>query len=152
MKLHTVWIIGLAASIVGCAEREQAASEQASDPEPAAVTEAPAIDGEAASARIEELRNSAFLDHMHAHAEHLDELNFALDDGELDKALTPAYWLSQHQPVSGIPEDLQPFVDSMREAARAVEAAEDLETARAAADRISTACQGCHAAMGVVTE
>ncbi len=89
---------------------------------------------------------------MHAHAEHLDELNFALDDDEFEAAMTPAYWLSRHNTVSGLPEDLQPYLVSMREAARAVEDAEDLEAARAAAREIGAACQECHAATGVVDQ
>jgi hypothetical protein len=37
----------------------------------------------------------------------------------------------------------------MREAAQAVEEASDLQAARAAAERISDQCQGCHAAADV---
>ena len=151
MKLHMLLVIGLTAGIVGCAEKEQAVPEQGSEMDPAvsAVAEAPAVQPEASAAQIEDWRNSAFLDHMHAHAEHLDVLNFALDDGDLEQARTPAYWLSRHKTVSGLPTDLQPFVERMREAAQAVEEAEDLVAARAAAQRINTECQGCHAALKV---
>lgn len=154
MKLHTLWVIGFAAVIVGCAEKEQAAPEQGSEMEPAApaVAEAPAAEPEATTAENEDWRKSAFLDHMHAHAEQLDDLNYALDDDDLERAMTPAYWLSRHEMVSGIPADLQPIVERMREAARAVEEAEDLVAARAAAKQIGVECQGCHAAVGVITQ
>lgn len=157
MRLRMLLIIGLALGAVGCAEKEQAAPEQGDEMESAAAakTEAPAAASEATEAAAEEVdewRNTAFMDHMHAHAEQLDELNFALGDGDLDAAMTPAYWLSRHKTVSGLPSDLQPFVDRMRDAASAVEKATDLAAARAAAERISTQCQGCHSAVGVVTE
>jgi hypothetical protein len=86
---------------------------------------------------------------MHAHAEQLDNLNFALADNDLEGAMTAAYWLSGHQEVGGIREEWQPFLEGMREAAQDVEEASDLETARAAAERINLQCQGCHDAAGV---
>ena len=165
MKLHTLLLIGFAAGIVGCAEKEQAAPQQESEMEPAeaAVTEAPAVEAPAVEeapaddpgttfATIESWRTADLLDHMHAHAEHLDDLNFALDDDNLERAMTSAYWLARHDTVKGLPSEFQPFVDGMREAARAVEAAEDIATARAAAQQIGAECQGCHAATGVSVE
>lgn len=158
MKLQTILLIGFAAGIVGCAEKEQAAPQQESEMDPAAVTEAPAVEEAPADepdttlAKIESWRDENLLDHMHAHAEHLDDLNFALDDGNLEQAMTSAYWLARHDTVQGLPDTLQPFVDNMRKAARAVEAAEDIETARAAAQKIGIECQGCHTATSVVIE
>lgn len=158
MKLRTLLLIGFTAGIVGCAEKEPATPEQESEMEPAEAAEAPAVEEAPADepdttlAKIESWRNEDLLDHMHAHAEQLDDLNFALDDGNLEQAMTSAYWLSRHDTVKGLPEDLQPYVDRMREAARAVEATDDLAAARAAAQRIGAECQGCHAATGVVLE
>jgi hypothetical protein len=154
MKLHMLLVIGFAAGIVGCAEKEQAVPGQGSEMEAAtpAVTEAPAVEPEATAAQTKDWINSAFMDHMHVHAEQLDDLNFALADGNLEGAVMPAYWLSRHKTVGGLPSDLQPFVTRMREAARAVEEADDLVAAGAAAQEISAQCQGCHAAVGVVTE
>ena len=151
MKLHMLLVLGLTAGIVGCAEKEQTAPEQsgAMEEDVSAVTEEAAVEPEAAPAEVDDWRNSTFMDHMHAHAEHLDDLNFALDDGDLEAAMTPAYWLSRHKTVNGLPEDLQPYLVNMREAARAVEEAEDLDAARAAAQQIARECQACHAAVGV---
>ena len=67
----------------------------------------------------------------------------------LGGAMTAAYWLSGHQEVEGIEEEWRPFLQGMREAAQAVEEAGDLETARAAAERINDNCQGCHDLAGV---
>jgi hypothetical protein len=154
MKLRMLLVVSLAAGIVGCAEKEQAASNQGDEMDKVAEagTEAVAVEPEAAAAQAEDWRTSALLDHMHAHAEQLDDLNFALADGDLERAMTPAYWLSRHKTVSGLPAELQPFVDGMREAALSVEGAKDLETARAGARKVAEQCQGCHAAVGVVTE
>jgi len=154
MKLHILLIIGFSAIVAGCAEKEQPAPEQGSEMAPAtsAVIEAPEVEPEATSAQEEDWRNTAFLDHMHVHAEHLDDLNYALDDGDLERALIPAYWLSRHKTVSNLPAEFQPFVIGMRDAARAVEEAEDLAAARAAAAQISLECQACHAAVGIATQ
>ena len=152
MKLQLLWVVGIAVGLVACAKKEEAMPAPGDKPESAtpAVTEAPAVEAETDAPAAEyDWRNSELMDHMHKHAERLDELNFALDDGDLDGAMTPAYWLSQHDTVSDLPSELQVYVYRMREAAGAVEKANDLETARAAAQQIGEQCQACHAATGV---
>ena len=139
MKLNLLVLIGLAAGIAACAEKEQAAPE-------------PAVESQAAAAQIEDWRTSSFLAHMHAHAEHLDDLNYALDDGDFEGAMTPAYWLSRHETVGGLPTELQPFLVRLRAAARAVEETKDLVAARRAAERIGKECQSCHTTAGVGNE
>jgi hypothetical protein len=134
MKLHALWIICLAAAIAGCAASENTA---------------PQAGPKSAAEQSKEWQHSAFVDHMHAHADYLDDLNYALDDGDLERAKTPAYWLSRHKEVSGLPKDLQPYLKQMHVAAEDVGAAQDLDTARAAARRIAAACRACHKAAGV---
>ena len=141
MRLHALMIAGMAVCVTGCAE-EKAPAPAPAPAEPPAVTEAPATEAESS-------RGDEFIHHMHAHAEQLDDLNFALADGDLEGAMTAAYWLSGHKQVSGIEEEWQPFLEGMREAAQAVEEASDLDAARAAAERINDNCQGCHDAAGV---
>ena len=152
MKLHTLLVLGIIFAIAGCAEKEPAAPEAAVEAAADAEDVAAAAQAEAAAEEAEDWRTSAFMEHMHAHADFLDDLNYALDDGDLEMAMPPAYWLSRHETVSGLPEDLQPYLVNMREAARAVEAAEDVDAARAAAQKIAKQCQACHAATGVATE
>jgi cytochrome c556 len=96
--------------------------------------------------------DEAFLTHMHAHADMLDEINYALADGNLEAAMTPAYWLSKHHDFEGMPQEWKPYVDAMRKAAAEVESAPNLETARAAAARIDDHCRDCHKAAGVTDE
>jgi predicted small lipoprotein YifL len=153
MKLHTLMVLGIAFAIAGCAEKGPTASEEVNEEPATEVEEAvPAAEAEAPPAQAEEWRTSAFMEHMHAHADFLDDLNYALDDGDLEMAMPPAYWLSRHDAVSGLPEDLQPYLVRLREAARAVEAAEDVDAARAASEQIAKECQACHVAAGVVIE
>lgn len=150
MKLHSLLIVGLALCFTGCAEKKEPAPEPAA--EPAAEPQSAAKAGPAAempASEEETASNEAFIDHMHAHAEQLDNLNFALADDDLGGAMTAAYWLSGHQEVSGLKEEWRPFLDGMRAAAQAVEEAGNLEDARAAAERINENCQGCHDAAGV---
>lgn len=142
MKLQSLLIFGLALCVTACAEKKESAPEPAAEPtpEPQAASPAP----------IEQSsRDEAFIDHMHAHAEQLDNLNFALADDDLPGALTAAYWLSGHQEVTGIQEEWRPFLEGMREAAQAIEEANDIDEARVAAERINENCQGCHDAAGV---
>lgn len=149
MKLQLLLVVGIAVGLVACAKKEEAAPAAMEKPESTPpVTEVPVAEEEA-MAQIDDWRNDAFIDHMHAHAEQLDDLNFALADGDLDAAMTPAYWLSQHKTVDDLPSEFQPFVYRMRDAAAAVEAAGDLETARAAAEKINEQCQACHVATGI---
>lgn len=162
MKLNVLLLIALAAGLAACAEKEQVAAPTESETEAPATaeTEAPeAVEDEMADdvvsetdttlADIQEWRNEALLDHMHAHAEQLDDLNFALDDGDLFRAATSAYWLSRRDVIEGLPDELKPHFAGMRDAARDVETAEDVETAKAAAKRVGEACQACHEAADV---
>ena len=146
MKAHAFWITAIALSLAACGRQEQPEAQQAeSAPATAPAVEAEAPEAAAPAAEV----NQAFVDHMHAHAEQLDELMFALADEDLEGAMTPAYWLSRHQTVGGIPVEWQDHIVGMRKAALEVGAATDLESARAAAERISESCQGCHTAAGV---
>ena len=154
MKLRTLLVVGFGLMLAGCAEKAPPAADDAAAAAEAAVEEAAAVvdaaDLDVTAEKVEKWRDAGFLDHMHMHAEQLDTLNFALADGDLEAAMTPAYWLAGHKTVRGLPEELMPYLDGMREAARAVEAAEDLETARAAAQEISVHCVACHTTAGVV--
>ena len=141
MKIHALSIAAIAFGLAACGEQEPPATQQAEPPATAPEATEPL--------QAEKPVNQEFIDHMHAHAEQLDELMFALADDDLAGAMTPAYWLSRHRTVSGVPDAWQQYVDGMREAALAVESATDLETARAAAEQITVHCQGCHAAAGV---
>jgi len=139
MKLRGVLIVGLVLGMTACAEKEEAPAEAASAPEPDPVA-------------AEVWQNESFIEHMHLHAERLDELNFALADGDLEAAKAAANWLSTHDTDGDIQGDWMPHLYRMRAEAEAVEAAPDIETAQAAAMRITAQCQECHAAVGISTQ
>ena len=140
MKLHVLLIIGFALSVTGCENKEQAAPEQAAE---SMATEDPVAE-----------KKSYYFDgivkHMHTHADQVDLIDIALDDGDLEAAKLPARWLWRHDRMSDVPTDWLSYLVSMREAARAVESATDLETARAASKRITEQCLACHTAAGVI--
>ena len=135
MKLHVFMTIAFVFGALGCAQEQQAV------PEP--MVETP-------SAEPKSYQYEGFLKHMHAHADQIDLINNALADDDLDAAIAPARWLYRHDAVEGVMEDWQHYLIEMREAARAVESAADLETARAASKRITEQCQGCHEAAGII--
>jgi cytochrome c556 len=138
MKSHMLWITAIALCLAACSKQEPA--------EP----QLPENDQAAGEAQEPEMEfDEAFVNHMHEHAAMLDDLMFALADDDLVAAATPAYWLSQHDTVEGVPEEWQNYITSMRNAAYEVETANDLDTARAAAEEISAQCQGCHETAGV---
>ncbi len=143
MKLHMIWVVGLVLSATGCGEKEQVMSEpmdeaSMSTPEAAALT-----------AEHEIWQNESFREHMHLHADNLDNLYFALADGDLDAAQESANWLATHDTNSDVQSAWLPYLYSMRTAAEAVEAAPDIATAQTAAEQITAHCQQCHTAVGV---
>lgn len=144
MKLYVLLIIGFALSMSGCGNKEQAAPEQEAE----APATAPAAEPMAADE--ESYYFDGIVKHMHSHADQVDIIDIALDDGDLEAAKLPARWLWRHNRMSDVPTDWLPYLVSMREAARAVESATDLETARAASKRITEQCLACHTAAGVI--
>ena len=146
MKPQLILAIAVACCVSACGERS---SPQPVEPPQTKQPAAKTATG-AEQAPITAAVDDEFINHMHAHAEQMDDLMFALSDGDLEGAMTPAYWLSRHKTVAGVPDEWQQYVIGMREAARAVEDAADIEAARAAAEEISRHCQGCHTAAGVI--
>lgn len=112
----------------------------------------PQQDSVATLAAVKDWRGGKSRQHMHEHAEQLETLTAALEAGDLDAAMTPAYWLSIHHSIDGLPDDLKPYVADMRTAATAVEQAQEIDAARAAASRILGACDACHSASRGVAE
>lgn len=145
MNIHRLFIVALAVSITGCAEKEQATPAQEDESQVAVES----VAAELPTTEKATMGSEAFIRHMHHHASHLAGLNAALADEDLEAAKTPAHWLLRHEEVTGHPDDWQPHIDTMRDGARAVADAPDIGTARTAAQRITEGCQGCHAAAAV---
>ncbi len=146
MTLRTLFLIGIAIAIAGCSKKE--APPAPTKEQPPAAAEAPAPDADEIVADPVEAGSDAFIEHMHEHAKQLGRIQLALEAGDLDGALTPAYWLSRHEGVHGPLYDWETYLDQMRSAAGEVASATNIEDARAAAARIEEGCKGCHSAAG----
>jgi hypothetical protein len=142
MKARIICTAAIALIFAACGEKPPPAEEAPTTPP---VDEAVAIDDPVSQPFV----NEAFLEHMHSHADQVDEIMIALSEDNLEAAKGPATWLYRHQEVEGIPHEWEPYLIGMREAASTVESAVDLETARSAAERIVANCQGCHTAAGI---
>ena len=129
----------LALGTAACGDREP--------PKPADSSVSPAVTAVAMPVYPDE-RSREIIEHMHLHADQYDKLKQALDQGDIWGAMTPAYWLSRHDEVEGLPAEWQVHATGMRKAAFAVESATDIDVARAAAEQIAVHCRGCHEAAG----
>jgi soluble cytochrome b562 len=154
MKLHTLFVIGLTIGLTACAKEEQVAAP-AEEVEASAAAEAPAAEtpaAEASTIESDQMGTAAFIEHMHHHASQLSQLKAAVDVGSLPAAQRPAYWLSGHEEISGIPEGWLVYVNGMRDGAKAVDSAESIEQAKAAVQQIEASCNGCHVSAGIEVE
>lgn len=145
MNIRAFLLVGLATCATGCGEQEDAAPTQDANAE--VVLESATRNPSAPEAT--EMGSEMFIRHMHLHATYLAGLNDALASGDLEAAKTPAHWLLRHEEVNDFSDALQPHIDNMRNAARAVAEAADISAARSAAQGITESCSGCHVTSGV---
>lgn len=146
MTLRTLFLIGIALAMAGCSKKEAAPPAVQEDAPAAAEAAAPEV--EPMPAEEVAAGTDAFIEHMHEHAMQLGRIYIALEAGDLEGAMTPAYWLSRHEGVTGPLYDWDTYLNQMRGAAADIANAQDLDEARAAAARIEEGCTGCHTAAG----
>lgn len=87
--------------------------------------------------------------YMTDHYSRATTIQEAVIRGDLDAAREPARWIAEHQELAGLPATVQPQVDGMRNAAKAMAQATDLKSAASATATIAVACGKCHTAMGI---
>ena len=92
---------------------------------------------------------SEVADHMHEHLGRITTIKAFIIMGNLDGVREPAKWLAEHKSVSGLPNNYQSYIESMRSHARDVVAAPDLETAAMAVSEMAITCSNCHQANDV---
>jgi cytochrome c553 len=80
---------------------------------------------------------------MDEHFAAVSDLQRAIARGHLDQAKEDARWIVEHDEPTQLAE-WRPFVDDMKQAARAVGAAPDLPSAAALAAQLGRACSRCH--------
>ena len=146
MTLRTFFLIGITVAFAGCSKKEAPPAPVQEEAPPAA--EAAAPEAEPMPAEKVAAGTDAFIEHMHEHAMQLGRIYIALEAGDLEGAMTPAYWLSRHEGVTGPLYDWETYLTQMREGANDIANASDLDEARAAAARIEEGCKGCHSAAG----
>ena len=104
------------------------------------------VPGPVSSQQFAEDRESEVGDHMHEHLGRISAIKSFIIMGDLDGVREPAKWLAEHNSVAGLPDNYQPYVDSMRSHARDVLVAPDLKTAAMAVSEIAITCSNCHQA------
>ena len=82
--------------------------------------------------------------HMHEHLARITTIKSLIIMGNLDGVREPAIWLADHEAVSGLPEDFEPYVGLMRQYAREVNNALDLKSAAIAVSGMARTCSNCH--------
>ena len=87
--------------------------------------------------------------YMTDHYSRVTTIQEAVIRGDLDVAREPARWIAEHQELAGLPAAVQPQVDGMKNAAKAVGEAADLKSAASATATMAVACGKCHAAMRI---
>ena len=82
--------------------------------------------------------------HMHEHLDKISEIKTQIIMGNLDRVVEPATWLAEHESVSGLPKNFEPYVELMRNYARQVLDAPNLSAAAVAVSRMARTCGNCH--------
>lgn len=89
---------------------------------------------------------------MHDHLDRITTIKSMIIMGNLDGVREPAIWLADHQAVSGLPENFEPYLGLMRQYAREVNNAPDLNSAAISVSQMAKTCSNCHLVNEVVIE
>jgi mono/diheme cytochrome c family protein len=90
--------------------------------------------------------------HMHEHLARITAIKSLIIMGNLEAIREPARWLADHDAVAGLPANFEPFVDLMRQYARQVDTATDLNAAAMSVSHMARTCSNCHTVNDVVIE
>jgi len=95
------------------------------------------------SQEIGAVDESEVADHMHEHLTRITTIKSSVIMGNLDGVREPATWLVEHETVSGLPENFEPYVEMIRSYARELVAAPDLKSAAKSVSRMAQSCGNC---------
>jgi len=87
---------------------------------------------------------SEVADHMHDYLTRITTIKSSVIMGNRDGVRELATWLVEHETVSGLPEDFEPYVEMIRSYAREVVAAPDLKSAARSVSGMARTCGNCH--------
>lgn len=90
--------------------------------------------------------------HMHEHLARISTIKSLIIMGKLDGVREPAAWLADHETVDGLPANFESYVGLMRQYAREVNNATDLQSAAIAVSEMARTCSNCHLVNGVEIE
>lgn len=90
--------------------------------------------------------------HMHEHLANITSIKQHIIMGDLDGVREPAIWLAEHESVDGLPDNFEFYVQKMRDHARQVADAPDLDSAAIAVSRMAQNCGNCHQVNGIGVE
>jgi len=88
--------------------------------------------------------DSEVANHMHEHLGRITTIKSFIIMGNLRGVREPATWLAEHDIVSGLPANFEPYVEMMRSYAREVVKAPDLKSAAKSVSRMARTCGACH--------
>ena len=71
--------------------------------------------------------------------------------GDLDAAKAPAQWIADYQETTGLPQGSAVYVKTMKDAAKSVATAADIQAAASGAATLVGTCGNCHSAANVKT-
>ena len=81
---------------------------------------------------------------MHEHLGRITTIKSLIIMGKLDGVREPAIWLADHEAVDGLPAGFERYMDLMRQYAREVNNATDLQSAAIAVSGMAKTCSNCH--------
>lgn len=81
---------------------------------------------------------------MHQHLDRITTIKSMIVMGNLDGVRDPAIWLADHEAVSGLPENFEPYIGLMRQYAREVNNASGLRSAAISVSQMAKTCGNCH--------
>ncbi len=82
--------------------------------------------------------------HMHEHLSRITTIKSFIIMGDLGGVREPAIWLADHEEMAGLPENFEPYIGLMRQYAREVNNARNLQSAAISVSHMAKTCSNCH--------
>jgi hypothetical protein len=145
---HLSLIALLTLDLVGCSDCESdATTEQPPESETGG-----AETGESAERPEGPQSDTPIAEQMAEHFTKVLDARAAIIRGDLDAAKVAGQALADEEPTANIPDNWAPHVTALRETARTLAGAQDLDAAALAVGKLGVACGSCHAAVGATIE
>ena len=87
---------------------------------------------------------STIADHMHEHLTRIGMIKYAIVAGNLQDVVEPASWLADHETAAGLPKEFESYVVQMKDYARRVIEAQNINSAAESVSKMAKTCGNCH--------